>query len=76
MLKNIGKADRVFRLCLAGLLVFLAVTTAVDGGLEIAFYIVGAYALITAVVGHCPIFRMLDIDSHLHAGEYHSGPSE
>ena len=34
---------------------------------------VGAYLLLTAVIGMCVIYRILDVDSHVHGGTYHSG---
>ena len=73
MKKNVGKVDRVARVFIGGLLCFLAVTTAVEGVLEIGFYIFGGYLLLTAVIGSCLIYRALDIDSHDHGGTYHSG---
>ena len=73
MLKNVGKVDRVARVFIGALLCFLAMTTAVDGPLEIGFYIFGGYLLLTALVGSCLIYRVLDIDSHDHGGTYHSG---
>ncbi|HEU0311597.1 MAG TPA: DUF2892 domain-containing protein [Sphingomicrobium sp.] len=73
MLKNVGKVDRVARIFIGLLLCFLALTTAVDGWLETGFYIFGGYLLLTALVGSCIIYRVLDIDSHDHGGTYHSG---
>ncbi len=74
MVKNVGAVDRVARLCVGGLLAFLALTTAVDGWAETICYAVAAYLALTAIVGHCLIYRLLDIDScHDHGGTYHSG---
>lgn len=76
MVKNVGKVDRVVRIFVGILLCFLAFTPSVSGWMEITFYALGAYLLITAIVGMCLIYRALDIDSHVHGGEYHSGPIE
>jgi len=76
MLKNLGAFDRVARLLTAGLLAFLALTTSVDGWLEIIFYLAAAYLAVTAALGRCLIYRSLGINSRQHAGEYHSGPVE
>lgn len=74
MVKNVGSADRVARLCFAALLAFLAFTTAVEGAGEIIAYVVAAYLALTAIVGSCLIYRMLDIDSCKdHGNTYHSG---
>ena len=73
MIKNVGTADRVVRLFMAGLLAFLAQTTSVEGWLETIFYVAAGYLSISAIIGHCLIYRPLDVDSHIHAGTYHSG---
>lgn len=81
MLKNIGTVDRVARLFVAGLLIFLAASphvilaasADVDRWLEYLLYAVGGYFLITAILGSCLIYRVLDVDSRMHAGSYHSG---
>ena len=74
MVKNVGVADRVARLSVAGLLAFLALTTSVQGWGEIVCYAVAAYLALTAIFGRCLVYRMLDIDScHDHGGTYHSG---
>jgi len=73
MVKNVGTADRVARLCVAALLAFLALTTSVEGWGEIVCYVAAAYLALTAIVGHCLIYRVMDINSHDQDGTYHSG---
>jgi DUF2892 family protein len=73
MVKNVGTADRVARLCVAALLAFLALTTSVEGWGEIVCYVVAAYLALTAIIGTCLVYRALDINSHDHGGTYHSG---
>jgi hypothetical protein len=73
MVKNVGTADRIARICVAALLAFLALTTSVEGWGEIVCYIAAAYLALTAIIGTCWIYRALDINSKLHAGTYHSG---
>ena len=73
MVKNVGSVDRVARLCVAALLAFLALTTSLEGWGEIVAYVVAAYLALTALAGHCLIYRALDINSCIHAGTYHSG---
>ena len=73
MVKNVGTADRVARLCIAALLAFLALTTSVEGVGEIISYIVAAYLVITAIIGSCLIYKVLDVNSCDHGGTYHSG---
>ena len=73
MVKNVGTADRVARLCFAALLAFLAMTTSVEGVGEIISYVVAAYLVITAIIGSCLIYKVLDVNSCDHGGTYHSG---
>ena len=73
MVKNVGSVDRVIRLCAAALLAFLAFTTSVQGWGEVIAYVVAAYLTVTAVVGHCLIYRSLDVNSYEQGGTYHSG---
>ena len=72
MWKNVGTADRVVRLVIGGTLVFLAATPALSGTAAYVSLAVAAYLIITAVLGSCLIFKMLDVDSH-NKGSYHSG---
>ena len=74
MVKNVGSVDRVARLSFAALLAFLAVTTAVEGWGEIIAYVVAAYLALTAILGSCIVYKMLDVDSCKdHGNTYHSG---
>ena len=73
MVKNVGTADRVARLCFAALLAFLASTTSVEGYGEIIAYVVAAYLVVTALLGTCFIYRALDVNCCDHGGTYHSG---
>ena len=76
MNKTVGKVDRVTRVVVAATLIFLTATPAVNGGVAYGFLAVAAYLLITALTGHCLIYRMIGIESDVHGGEYHSGPTE
>jgi hypothetical protein len=73
MMKNVGTADRIIRIVVACTLVFLAATPAVNGWLAYVFIAAAAYLALTAIVGQCLIYRMLDVDSHVHGGTYPSG---
>ncbi|MCL6740943.1 DUF2892 domain-containing protein [Sphingomonas sp. RB56-2] len=81
MVKNVGNIDRVARVLAALFLFFLAVAPGVvlsadptmDYWLTILLYVVGGYMFLSAIVGSCLIYRMLDVDSHVHGGTYHSG---
>ena len=63
MTVNMGRLDRGFRLAVAAALFTLAAATTVGDGtwLEWAFYGFGAVALLTALVGNCPLYSLLGI---------------
>ncbi|MCQ0988197.1 YgaP family membrane protein [Jiella marina] len=63
MTVNMGKLDRGLRLAVAAALFILAAATTVGDGtwLEWLFYGLGAVALLTALVGNCPLYRVLGI---------------
>ena len=81
MVKNVGNIDRVARILAACFLFFLAWAPGVvlaadpttDYWLNVAMIVVGAYLLLSAIIGMCLVYRMLDVDSHVHGGTYHSG---
>lgn len=81
MVKNVGRIDRVARALLACFLLFLAsapgvvlsADSNVDYWLTMLLYVAAAYFLISAILGTCLIYRILDVDSHVHGGTYHSG---
>ena len=81
MVKNVGNIDRVARVLLALFLLFLAVAPGVvlsaDGNVDywltVVLYVGAGYFLLSALLGTCLIYRMLDVDSHVHGGTYHSG---
>jgi hypothetical protein len=76
MNKTVGKVDRVTRIVVAAALTFLTATPAVNGAVAYGFLAVAAYLVVTAITGHCLIYRMIGIESDTHGGEYHSGPTE
>jgi putative effector of murein hydrolase LrgA (UPF0299 family) len=81
MIKNVGNIDRVARILAALFLFFLAwapgvvlsADTSMDYWLTIVMIVAGAYMLLSAIFGTCLVYRMLDVDSHVHGGTYHSG---
>lgn len=81
MVKNVGKADRVARIVVGCFLFFLAWAPGVvlsadaqtDQWITYGLWIVGAYLVLTALVGMCLIYRMMDMDTCVHSGTYHSG---
>ena len=61
---NESGLDRIIRVILGIALLALYFTGTVTGGLGIAFIIVGAIALLTGVVGFCPLYMLLKIKTN------------
>lgn len=63
MITNMGKFDRWIRLAIAALLLYLAFGTTLLGGgvlFWLALIVAGVFTL-TALVGTCPLYRVLGI---------------
>jgi hypothetical protein len=61
---NESSPDRITR-GLVGIVLFaLYFTGTVTGGLGIVFIILGAVALVTGVVGFCPLYALLKINTN------------
>jgi len=74
MVKNVGTGDRTIRIVVALGLAFLAFTPAVNGWMATTFYVIAGYLALSALLGFCVFYKMLDVDScHDHGGTYHSG---
>jgi len=61
MKTNESSLDRIIRVVFALVLFALYFTNTVTGTLGIVFIILGALALITGVVGFCPVYALLKI---------------
>lgn len=63
MTLNEGTVDRVIRVALAAVLFFLAFTGAVTGVWAWVAGVAGAIALVTGVVGFCPLYAVLGMNT-------------
>jgi hypothetical protein len=61
MKANESGLDRIIRVLLGIVLMALYFTGTVAGGLGIVFIVVGAIALLTGIVGFCPLYALLKI---------------
>jgi hypothetical protein len=61
---NESSLDRIIRVVLGIVLLALYFTGTVTGGLGIVFIILGAVALLTGVVGFCPLYALLKINTN------------
>ena len=69
---NVGGLDRTLRLIAGAVLILLALTGVLSGGLAIAAYVVAAIALVTGLVRYCPANALFGIDT---CKTRQSGPS-
>lgn len=63
MKKNMGLADRSIRLVVAVLLGFIYFSGWLTGGWQVALVIVTGILALTAVVGICPLYTLLGINT-------------
>jgi hypothetical protein len=74
MVKNLSAGDRVARLVVAAALAFMAYDKVIPAGV-VAYiaWAIAAYLLLTALIGHCIFYKMLDFNSKEQGGTYHAG---
>ena len=58
---NESGVDRIIRVVLGIILLALSFGSVVTGGLWIVVLVLGAVALLTGIVGFCPLYAMLKI---------------
>ncbi|MBA3072351.1 MAG: DUF2892 domain-containing protein [Anaerolineae bacterium] len=63
MKMNESGLDRIIRVVVGAALLALYFTQVIAGGLGIAAVVVGAVLLITGVVGFCPLYGLLKIQT-------------
>lgn len=63
MKKNLGNADRIIRLCIAGVLALLWFQNIITGTWGIAALAVAAVFVLTSFVSWCPLYAMFGIKS-------------
>ena len=52
---------------------FVAFTPAVDGWMATTVYAIAAYLALTALLGMCVIYKLLDVNTHDQEATYYSG---
>ncbi len=63
MTSNVRTTDRVIRIVLGIIFIGLGLGHVVTGGLAIGAYVVGAVALVTAVIRYCPAWSVFGINT-------------
>ncbi len=63
MKANESGLDRLIRVLIGAALLALYFTNVVTGGVGIVFLVLGAVALLTGIVGFCPLYALLKINT-------------
>jgi len=63
MKTNVGNMDKVLRIALAVVMSVLYFTRTVEGTLGTVLLILGGVFLLTALVGFCPLYALLGINT-------------
>lgn len=59
MIKNVGQTDKIIRIVLAVVLAGLDFFEVVKGGFSWILSVVAVVLLVTALLGHCPLYKIL-----------------
>ena len=60
---NVGSADKVVRILVAVALAAVALTTDLGSTLTIVAWVAAGIALLTGLVGFCPLYRVLGVST-------------
>jgi len=63
MKKNVGNTDRIIRLLMAAVFAYLYFSGTVTGTLGLVLVVLGAVFALTSLVGFCPIYTMLGVNT-------------
>ncbi|QTN38418.1 DUF2892 domain-containing protein [Cryomorphaceae bacterium] len=63
MIKNMGAADRIIRLIVSAVLIYLAYTGVVSGLIATIFYILSGVFIVTSLVRTCPLYMPFGIST-------------
>lgn len=63
MKKNMGNADRIIRILLAGLFAYLYFSGTVTGTLGLVLVILGAVFVLTSLVSFCPLYTLVGLNT-------------
>ena len=63
MKKNMGSADRIIRLLLAAVAVFLYFNGTLSGTLGIVALVVAAVFTLTSLISFCPLYRIVNLST-------------
>ena len=64
MKKNMGTTDKVIRILVAAIIAILYLTNVLTGTLGIVLLIVAVILVLTSLVGFCPLYLLLGINTN------------
>jgi len=64
MKKNEGKLDRIIRFILGVVCFYLGYAVFNTGILNVFFYVLGVLLVVTSLIGYCPIYGVLGINTN------------
>ena len=63
MKRNMGNFDRVFRILVAAVIAVLSFTHVITGIVVVVLLVIGAILLLTGLIGGCPLYNLLSINT-------------
>ena len=63
MKKNMGNADRIIRILIAGLIIGLYFTNVISGTLGIILLAFAGIFILTSLVGFCPLYSLVGLNT-------------
>lgn len=63
MKQNMGNADRIIRILLAGVFAYLYFSHTVTGTLGLVLVILGGVFVLTSLVSFCPLYKLVGVNT-------------
>ncbi len=63
MKKNIGTIDRIVRILIAAMIIYLYFSNVISGTMGIILIAISAVLVITSIISFCPLFFLLGLKS-------------
>ncbi|MFZ1306598.1 MAG: DUF2892 domain-containing protein [Ferruginibacter sp.] len=63
MKKNMGTADRIFRIILAAVIAFLYYNKTITGTLGIVLLVLAGVFVLTSLISFCPLYKLVGLNT-------------
>ncbi|MBK6378740.1 MAG: DUF2892 domain-containing protein [Chitinophagaceae bacterium] len=63
MKKNMGTADRIFRIVLAAVIAFLYYNKTITGTLGIVLLVLAGVFVLTSLISFCPLYKLVGLNT-------------